>query len=164
MSKRYAQALGTELERTNALSAAMWAWRALLVIPLAAFAAVMATAGLGPSGGAWLEGWGLLFLVVALLCLALVAPPVYILRSHCFRAAWRGKPIDPPSYVRGLITVWVVLEMTVLLSLASCVASGALLPGVLPGALALMLLAFSGPSARALGLDEPAGSASNDGA
>ncbi len=155
MSRRYQAALGTELERSNALSAAVWAWRGLIAIPLVAFLVVIATSGLGPTSG-WLHGWGLIFLVVALLWLALVTPPVYILRSHCFRAAWRGKPIDPPSYVRGLVTVWVVLEIIVMLSLASCVASGSLLPGVLPGALALMLLAFSGPQARALGLEESA--------
>lgn len=151
-SKRYAMAMGSELERGNAMSAVNWAWRALVALPVAAFFLAAGTWAIGVGETGEPGGWGLIFLLAALLCLALVVPPVFVLRSHCFRAAWRGRPVDPPSYVRGLMTVWVVLEMVVLLSLASCLAYGDLLPGVLPGVLAWTLLAFCGPSERALGL------------
>ncbi len=37
MNKRYAMAMGTELERGNAMSAANWAWRAFVALPVVAF-------------------------------------------------------------------------------------------------------------------------------
>ena len=153
MSLQSENVLGGELERTNALSWARWLWRGLMLMPVIVFILIMQELQASPGGG---SVWGVIFLVLALLWLALAAPVAYVLRSHCFRASWFGKPVDPESYVRGLITVWVVLEVVAILSLASCAASGSLLPGVLPGTLALILMALSGPSARALGLDEEA--------
>ncbi len=151
-TSRYDAALGTELERTNALEAVVWAWRAMVGMPLVAFAVIQGT--LSPATSGQLTGLGLLFLVLSLLVLVLVLPPAILLRAHCFRAAWRGQPVDPVSYTRGLLTVWLVMVGAAVLSLASCVASETLLPGILPGALAMILLALTGPSAKALALPE----------
>lgn len=151
MTSRHDVALGTVLERSNSLSSARWAWRAMLAIPLIGFALVVRT--LDPSGP--VTGPALLLLLVAVLWLALVAPMAILLRSHCFGAAWGGgQPIDPPSYLRGLVTVWLTLEIVAIVSLASCVAADALMPGILPGVLALALLALTGPSGRALQLTD----------
>jgi len=152
MSTRSQAALGSELERSNAKSRATFAWAWMLAMPLIAFGIIFGTLRPGVSGT--LGGWGLAFLVLSLLWLVLLVPAAIVLRSHCFRAAWRGKPIDAVSYTRGMLTVWMALDGVAILSLASCVASGALVPGILPGALAVLLLVFSGPSDRAMGLSE----------
>jgi len=150
MTSQTRAVLGSELERTNARSRATFAWGWMLVMPLVAFGVVVGT--LRPSAAGGVSALGLGLLVLSLLWLVLGVPAAIVLRSHCFRAAWRGKPVDAVSYTRGLLTVWVALELVAILSLASCVASEALLPGVLPGALAVLLLGFARPSARAMGL------------
>src|SRR5690606_22544979 len=82
MSKRYAMAMGSELARGITMSAANWAWRASVALPVVAFFLAVGTSAIGGGTGE-AGGWGLIFLLVALLWLALVVPPIYVLRSHC---------------------------------------------------------------------------------
>lgn len=128
---------------------AIWTWwLAMLAAPVVVLAAGMWV--LGPAEAVrW--GVGTTFITAATgLWLLTATPAAVLLRSHCFRAAWRGRPVAAPRYLRGMLTVWGVLEAAALAGAAGVVVTGAWLPCALPAATAMMLIAVLWPSARAM--------------
>lgn len=132
----------------DALRAAQVWWVTFLATPLVALAVGWwALAGQGAPTeraiGVWLAVTAMVWLLVA-------GPAVFVLRGHCFRAAWTGRPISPRRYLRGVVSTWAVLEVGALSAVVSCLVGHALLPGAAVLAVALATLALLPPSARAL--------------
>lgn len=127
-------------------------WVVLLVVASGGLITVLATQpaasepSSGPAGlaGAVLVGLSLAWLV-------LLGGVVLILRSYCFRAQWDDRPVEPGSYLKGMYQVWGVLVVGALLAVLGAVLMRAVLPGGLVVIVALLLLVFSRPSAKALG-------------
>lgn len=128
---------------------AAWAWwGTLIAVPI-----VVAGLGawvLGPLEGVSTQLRGTVFAVAAGLWVLGAGPAAFVLRSHCFRAAWQGRGVEPARYLRGVLTAWAAWEVGALLSVVGCLASGAWLPCALPGVLALMALVALPPSGRAV--------------
>ena len=141
----------TSLGARRAIGRAWAWWGGLLAMPVVL---LLVAAGLSVLEQAlsWSVG-AVLFLVLATLWLVLVLPGVLVLRSHCLRAAWRGRPLRAEAYLRGMRTVWGTLEVAALLGVLGAVASGSWLPCLLPTAIAWSALALLSPSERAM---EPA--------
>lgn len=128
---------------------AAWAWwGTLIAVPIVAMG--LGAWVLGPLEGVSTGMPGTLFAAGAGLWLLGAGPGAFVLRSHCFRAAWRGRGIEPARYLRGVLTVWAAWEAGALLSAVGCLVSGAWLPCALTGVLALMALAALPPSRRAV--------------
>lgn len=143
----------TALLPAEALSAGVRSWATLLVVALAGLVTVLATqpwAGESGSGPSWLAGAVVIGLSLA--WLVLLGGVVLILRGYCFRALWDGRPVEPGSYLKGMYQVWGVLVIGALLAVLGAVLMGAVLPGGLVVLFTLMLLVFSRPSGRALGV------------
>lgn len=143
----------TDLLPSDALGAGWRAWIALLVIAAGGLVAVLATqpaSGESGSGSAGLAGPVLVG--VALIWLVLLGGVVLILRSYCFRSLWDGRPVEPGSYLKGMYQVWGVLVVGSLLAVLGAVLMRSVMPGGLVALVALLLLIFSRPNGRALGL------------
>ncbi len=96
------------------------------------------------------NAWGYAFGLASGLWLMICVPLVYLIRSHVFRAAWVGRPVEPDSYLRGLCTVWGVIEIGALLGLLGCALGDNLVPAIMPAALAVALLLALRPDSTAV--------------
>lgn len=140
-----------QLTPADAIKAGWRTWIALLVLACAGLVVVLLTQPASPSGGSsGLAGRVVVGLSVA--WLVLLGAAVLVLRSYCFRALWDDRPVEPGSYLKGMYQVWGVLAVGALLSVLGAVLMGAVLPGGLVVVVAVLLLIFSRPSGRALGL------------
>lgn len=132
----------------DAMSEGWRSWIVMLVVSGAGLVGVLATQP--TSGGGGLAGAVLIGVAVA--WLVLLGSVVLILRSYCFRALWDGRPVEPGSYLKGMYQVWGVLVVGALLGVLGSILMKAVLPGGLVVLASLMLLIFSRPSRRALGV------------
>lgn len=125
----------------------LW-WLVLLLLPFFVFIAVLFM---------WLffeptpnETVANVFFVISMLWLLVSVPTAFALRSHCFKAWWEGQTVEPRSYLRGMVTIWMASEIGGLIALIGCLASGSLMPTLVPAAVAFMLFVPFWPSGRAL--------------
>jgi len=130
----------------------LW-WVGLLLAPFVVFLAVLFI--LMGTDGTPRPGVANVFFMVSLLWLAVTVPLAFALRSYCFRAFWEGRPVEPSSYVRGMVTVWLSMEIGGLLALIGCLASFTLMPCMLPAAVAFMLFTPFWPHGNAMEAPEP---------
>jgi hypothetical protein len=86
----------------------------------------------------------------SMLYLLLVVPISFFTRGRVFKAYWTGHVVTPGKYLSGMTTVWLALEVGGILSLVGCLATGQLLPNVLPALVAFMFFATLWPSGRAM--------------
>jgi hypothetical protein len=133
-----------------ALRIAWWCWLSMLALPFIAFIvtiwAVNAAEGADESASTFSRVW-----FYASMGYMLVAVPIsFFWRSHVFRDYWAGHCVSPSSYLRGMIPMWIIIEIGGLLSLVGCILSGALLPNLLPALVAFMLFVPLWPSGRAM--------------
>lgn len=141
----------TDLLPAEALRAGWRSWISLLVISVGGLLAVLLTQPASASeSGSGLAGQ--IVVGIALAWLVLLGAAVLVLRSYCFRAQWDGRPVEPGSYLKGMYQVWGVLASAALLGVLGGLLMGAFLPGGLVGVVGVMLLVFSRPSGRALGV------------
>jgi hypothetical protein len=143
----------TPLTPETALRSAWLWWVVLLLLPFALFLGVVLS--LLASEGEPNPGIANTFFMVSLLWLLVTVPGAFALRSYCFRAYWEGRPVEPRSYLRGMITVWLSMEIGGILALLGCWASNSLMPCLLPAAVAFMLFTPFWPSGNAM--EESAG-------
>lgn len=141
----------TDLLPAEALKTGWRFWIALLVVSVVGLLAVFLTQPSSPEAGPTGLA-GRVVVGVALAWLVLLGAAVLVLRSYCFRALWDGRPVEPGSYLKGMYQVWGVLTVGSLLSVLGALLMGAVLPGGLVVIVAVLLLVFSRPSGRALGL------------
>jgi hypothetical protein len=136
------------LTANDALKWAWLWWLVLLLVPFVVFLGVLVV--IYNSAGTPRPGVANAFFMIALLWLAVTVPLSFALRSYCFRAYWEGRPVEPRSYLRGMVTVWLSMEIGGLLSLMGCWLSHSLMPCLLPAAVAFMLFTPFWPSGNAM--------------
>jgi len=96
------------------------------------------------------DGVSMLFGVLSVAWLAGTLPMAIWIRSYVFRAGWQGEPVDPESYLRGLVTIWTASGFGALLASIGCLVSHTLMPCVLPLGLALMIMCLITPRREAM--------------
>lgn len=147
-----------EMTAQQALRKAWGIWLAMLLIPFVVFIALL-----------WSLLWGELqpegrlavgFFWASMVWLLFAVPGAFILRNNMFKAYWNGETVDPTTYLRGMITIWLAPEIGGLLALIGCWISGTLLPGLFPAAIAFMLFTPFWPTGRAM--SDPVGQADDD--
>jgi hypothetical protein len=92
------------------------------------------------------NGW----FVASMVYLIVVVPLAIFWRSRLFRAYWTGECVSPKSYLIGMISVWLTLEIGGIFSLIGCLVTGSLLPNLLPALVTFMLFTPLWPSGRAM--------------
>lgn len=127
-----------------------WIWYiTLLFIPFAVFVALVADLNSqGPGAHHWglKNGWflgAIGFMIVTL-------PLAFMIRSRMFRPYWQGRAVPPRSYLAGMLTLWITLEISGILSLAGCFVSQSLMPCLLPALAAFMFFVPLYPTGRAM--------------
>lgn len=137
------------LSSQSALQYAWYVWLILLACPFLLFLYVVWTLmhSRAGAGNEWLsDRWFL----VAVAYIVFVVPGSLFLRSRWFQPYWKGQSVQPYDYLKGMFVVWGALEVGGLFSLIGCLASGSLLPSLLPALAAFMLFVILWPSGRAM--------------
>lgn len=139
----------TQLSVDAAMQIASWTWFGLLTLPFVLFIAVvwhqMSLEGTIPdenSAGTWF--------ISSMAYMAVGVPAAFFLRSRLFKGYWSGQLVSPKNYLAGMILIWCALELGGLLSLAGCLATGKLLPNLVPALLAFMLFTPLWPNGHAM--------------
>ena len=135
------------LTRTAALRQAWLWWLLFLLAPFVLFLGALLV--IGASEREPSPTLGNTFFMVSLLWLITV-PGAFALRSYCFRAYFEGRPVEPRSYLRGMVTVWLSMEIGGLLALIGCLVSNTLMPCLLPAAVYFVLFTPFWPSGHAM--------------
>ena len=137
------------LSAQTALRYAWYVWMVLLAIPFLLFLYVVWRLMDSPVGdrNLWLsDRWFL----TAVAYVVFVIPASFFVRSRWFSPYWKGQSVPPYDYLKGMFTVWGALEVGGLFSLIGCLASGSLVPSLLPALAAFMLFVILWPSGRAM--------------
>ena len=137
------------LSAQRALQIAWYVWLILLAVPFLLFLYVVWTLmhGQGGRGDEWLsDRWFL----AAVAYVVFVIPASFFVRSRWFRPYWKGQSVPPYDYLKGMFTVWGALEVGGLFSLIGCLASGSLLPSLLPALAAFVLFGILWPNGGAM--------------
>jgi hypothetical protein len=138
-----------------ALRYAWYCWLVMLVIPFLVFLGTVwsfmsssdSILGAGQRPNMDLaNGW----FIASVAYMVLIVPASFFVRSRFFRGYWRGECVSPRDYFKGMMTVWVALEIGGLLSLAGCIMSRAMAPCILPSLVAFMMFVAMWPSGRAM--------------
>jgi hypothetical protein len=139
----------SELSPGQALRVAWCCWLMLLSIPALVFLIVMwrmmdgdVSALDGPASERWF--------LVTMAYLAIAVPSSFFLRSHVFKAYWSGQCVSPRSYLKGMLTVWLAIEIGGIMALLGCLLTDSLLPNLLPAMVAFILFIPFWPSGRAM--------------
>jgi hypothetical protein len=82
--------------------------------------------------------------------LAVAVPAAFFWRSREFKAYWQGHCVSPNRYLRGMLILWLTIEIGGIMALIGCFVSGSLLPNLLPAMVAFMLFTPFWPSGRAM--------------
>ena len=124
---------------------AWWGWLGgLLLLGLL----VLMVGSLERDGGSEAVSGG--FAALAAVWLAVAVPLTVLLRSYALKASILGGRVETGSYLKGMITLWVVVGIGAVIGLVGALVSGEPLPALLPAALAAMLLVLFPPSRRAV--------------
>jgi hypothetical protein len=137
------------LTRSQALRLAWCAWLMLLAVPAVMFLAVMwrfIDDETMPRNPATAQRWFLCTMAY----LALAVPASFFLRSREFKSYWSGKCVTPAHYLKGMLSVWITMEIGGLLALTGCLVTESLLPNLLPALVAFILFIPFWPSGRAM--------------
>jgi len=70
--------------------------------------------------------------------LAVAVPAAFFWRSREFKGYWEGKCVSPNRYLRGMLILWLTIEVGGVVALVGCFVSGSLLPNLLPAMVAFM--------------------------
>lgn len=138
-----------ELTPQRALRYAWFSYLTLLVIPLLLFLYVVAQSGDRAAAGRDL-GLANRWFIGTVAYVVLVVPASFFLRSRFFRGYWSGNRVAPRDYLKGMMTVWLALEVGGLLALTGCLVTGSFAPCILPAIVAFMAFAALWPNGRAM--------------
>lgn len=159
MADRSSLAAGGRMTAERALRLAWRGYVLMLLLPFVLFVAVMWRL-MGNEMAIRSTPLGQNWFIVCMAYMLLAVPASFFWRSHVFKGYWRGKPVEPGRYLRGMLTMWVTIEIGGMLSLVACLVSGSLLPNLLPALLAFALFTPLWPSGYAMtrpvgGADDP---------
>jgi hypothetical protein len=122
----------------TALQIAWWSWCALMAFPFVVFLAVIWHLMDGDGSAANMH-LAVRWFVFTLIFIAVGVPAAFFWRSRSFRGYWSGQCVAPRDYLRGMMTIWIALELGGLLALVGCLITNSMLPNLLPALLAFML-------------------------
>lgn len=137
-----------ELNAATALRYAWISWLTFLIVPFFLFLYVIVTLNDETTGRQL--GNAQTWFVASMAYLAIVVPLAIFWRSSLFRPYWQGETVTPKNYLKGMMVVWLSLEIGGLISLAGCLLNHSLLPNLLPALVAFMLFTPLWPSGRAM--------------
>jgi hypothetical protein len=133
-----------------ALRIAWISWLTMLAIPFVLFIAAvwiaMGDDGIGRTFGTESRAW----FYVAVAYLITAVPVSFFFRSHVFKAYWTGECVSPRNYLRGMLAMWLTIEVGGIIALLGCIATKSLLPNLMPALVAFMLFTPLWPSGRAM--------------
>ncbi len=138
----------TSLTQGQALRLAWCLWLILLSIPALVFLGIMWSFidSQTPGNQTLAQNW----FIGTMIYLALAVPLSFFLRSREFRAYWTGERVTPSHYLKGMLIVWLTMEIGGLAALLGCIVSQSLLPNLLPAMVAFVLFVPFWPSGRAM--------------
>jgi len=139
-------AKAVSINQVFALRAAWFAWVFLLLCPFAMIAVMIAVPSTHVYRGAY-QGVSPWFLVT-MLFLAVGFPAALFIRHHLCRAYALGSVVTPRHYFAGMLTVWLTLEIGMIVSLVGCCVTAALLPGLIPWIVAFVFLMTLWPNGK----------------
>lgn len=142
----------TEVNPTSVNRAILWAWVAwvtLLLVPLAAlglaiFFVLNSPATAGRTDLARGFAWGIAAYM------AVAVPLMFFWRGRRFRGYWRHEPVQPRTYLLGMIGVWAALSLGGLLGAIATFVSRTLVPNSLIALVALVALMALWPKGNAM--------------
>jgi hypothetical protein len=140
---------GSELTPGRALRVAWLCWLVLLSVPALVFLGVMWSLGgneATPGNEAAADRWFL----ACMIYLAVAVPAAFFWRSRIFRHYWSGPAVSPKDYLKGMLIIWLTVELGGLASLIGCLVTHTLTPLLLPAIVAFMLFTPFWPSGRAM--------------
>jgi hypothetical protein len=143
------QAHGESITRSQALRLAWVCWLMLLAIPALYFLVVLwqfIDDDSVPADPAMAQRWFL----GCMAFLAIAVPASFFLRSREFKGYWTGHCVSPSHYLKGMLSVWLTMEIGGLLALTGCLVTQSLLPNLLPALVAFILFIPFWPSGRAM--------------
>jgi hypothetical protein len=124
------------------------AWTSFIVMMIAPFLLFLAV--LSQGGGAASSPLALIWAGIAMAAIAVGLPAAFFVRSRLFKDYWEGKVVSPKDYLRGMMTIWLTLEIIGVFSLLGCIVTGSLVPCMVPALLAFMFFAPFWPSGDAM--------------
>ena len=86
----------------------------------------------------------------AMAYMVIAVPLAIFWRSHLFKSYWQGEVVDPSAYLRGMMIVWIALEIGGLLGLTGCLVTRGFLPNLIPAVVAFVLFLPLWPSGRSM--------------
>jgi len=88
--------------------------------------------------------------IASLLWVGIATPAAFFLRARWFKDYWAGGVVAPADYFRGMLAIWLTLEVGGVLSLLGCALSGKMVPCLLPALAAFLLFLPFWPSGEAM--------------
>lgn len=86
----------------------------------------------------------------AMIYLICILPVMFFWRGRLFKHYWLGRPVAPARYIVATATVGLAMALGGIISLIGCLASGSLMPNLLPAIFALLLFGLHWPTGRAM--------------
>jgi len=128
------------------LRAAWWTYVVLLILPFMLIAVVVALMNteISPTPSHGMKRW--LLLSTALLVVGVPAALFY--RRRLCGGYFRGDAVPPRQYFVGMLTVWLALEVGMILSIVGCYVTGSFLPDLLPAIAAFVFLITLWPTGK----------------
>jgi hypothetical protein len=132
----------------SALRAAWVIYVVLLLVPLAVFGVVMvlsaSRASSEPSHGVnrWFLGTTA-YLIVAV-------PAALFFRRHLIISYFQGGIVTPRHYLIGMLTLWLTLEIGMILPIIGCYVTASYMPGLIPAVVVLVVYMTQWPSGKTM--------------
>jgi len=141
-----------------ALRYAWWIWFGLLFLPAFVFIGVVYALNFGhqPTRPTMGSTWFLINMAY----LAIGIPAGFFFRSRMFHRYYDSQPVPPNRYLLGAVTVWTILEIGGLLSLAGVWYARSFTPNIIPALVAFVFYVTQFPKGTAMfrptgGSDDP---------
>jgi hypothetical protein len=131
-------------------SAVKWAWISWLILGIIPFLLFVWMIWTLPSNNTPQVTAGESWFVFSSIYLMIVVPVSFFWRGHIFKEYWAGRVVVPGKYLFGMIEVWCALVLGGVISVVGCMASGAIMPNLIPAMLAFMFYVTLFPSGRAM--------------
>lgn len=146
-----------DLTPQQAMRYAWVSWASMLVFPFAVFMVVVWKITNSDLPSTSTNMW----FIISMGYLVLAVPASIFWRSKVFRPYWDGHVVQPRAYLRGMLAVWIAIEIGGLLALFGCYMTNSMMPCMIPGAIAFMFFTPLYPNGTAMtrntgNVDDPA--------
>jgi hypothetical protein len=89
--------------------------------------------------------------IAAMLYLVVIAPGAFFWRERMYSGHRSGAMARTGKFLPGMISIWLALLSSAILSLIGCIFTGSFLPNMVPAFFALMLFLMLWPTERVIG-------------